>query len=118
MILLKKRLQGPIWKQVMDALDYIKNTVIEQKVEKIQGQAEAVRFYNYPYNALEEALVNAVFHKSYREAEPVEIRIYVDSIEILNYPDLPNGLILIILKREKLEAENIVIEELENYSKK
>lgn len=32
--------------------------------------------------------------------------------------ELPNGLILIILKREKLEAENIVIEELENYSKK
>ena len=65
-----------------------KNTVIEQKVEKIQGQAEAVRFYNYPYNALEETLVNAVFHKSYREPEPVEIRIYVDSIEILNYPGL------------------------------
>lgn len=33
-------------------------------------------------------MVNAVFHKSYREAEPVEIRIYVDSIEILNYPGL------------------------------
>ena len=50
--------------------------------------AEAERFYNYPYNALEEALVNAVFHKSYREPEPVEIRIYVDSIQILNYPGL------------------------------
>lgn len=69
-------------------MDYINSTVIEQKVEKIQGQAEAIRFYNYPYNALEEALVNAVFHKSYREPEPVEIRIYVDSIQILNYPGL------------------------------
>ena len=84
----EKTFTGPIWKQVIDALDYIKNTVIEQKVEKIQGQAEAVRFYNYPYNALEEALVNAIFHKSYREPEPVEIRIYVDSIQILNYPGL------------------------------
>ncbi|MBP8833017.1 MAG: hypothetical protein KBH04_00715, partial [Roseburia sp.] len=28
------------------------------------------------------------FHKSYREQEPVEIRIYVDSIQILNYPGL------------------------------
>lgn len=69
-------------------MDYIKTTVIEQKVVKIQGQAEAERYFNYPYNALEEALVNAVFHKSYREAEPVEIRIYVDSIQILNYPGL------------------------------
>lgn len=84
----EKTFTGPIWKQVQDALDYIKTTVIEQKVVKIQGQAEADRYFNYPYNALEEALVNAVFHKSYREAEPVEIRIYVDSIQILNYPGL------------------------------
>ncbi len=62
--------------------------MIEQKVVKINGQAESERFFNYPYNALEEAIVNAVFHKSYREAEPVEIRIYVDSIQILNYPGL------------------------------
>ena len=85
---IEKTFTGPIWKQVNDALDYIKNTVIEQKVEKVQGQAEAERFYNYPYNALEEALVNAVFHKSYLEPEPVEIRIYVDNIQILNYPGL------------------------------
>ena len=85
---IEKTFTGPIWKQVQDALDYIKATVIEEKVVKIQGKAESERFYNYPYNALEEALVNAVFHKSYREAEPVEIRIYVDSIQILNYPGL------------------------------
>ncbi|MGB4661127.1 MAG: ATP-binding protein [Mobilitalea sp.] len=29
---------------------------------------------------------NAVFHKSYRDGEPVEIRIYVDNIQIINYP--------------------------------
>lgn len=51
---------------------------------------EAERHYNYPYNALEEAVVNAVFHKSYREAEPVEIRVYVDCIQIINYPGPAN----------------------------
>lgn len=73
-MVLKRRetFTGPIWKRVQDALDYIKATVIEEKVVKIQGKAESERFYNYPYNALEEALVNAVFHKSYREAEPVK----------------------------------------------
>lgn len=49
-------------------------------------EAEAVRYFNYPYNALEEAVVNAVFHKSYREDSPVEIRIYTDEIMVLNYP--------------------------------
>lgn len=81
-----KTFTGPIWIQVRDALAYIKSTVIEEKVVKIKNQAEAEHFYNYPYNALEEALVNAVFHKSYRDGEPVEIRIYVDNIQILNYP--------------------------------
>lgn len=101
---IEKTFTGPIWKQVIDALDYIKNTVIEQKVEKIQGQAEAVRFYNYPYNALEEALVNAIFHKSYREAEPVEIRIYVDSIQILNYPGLDKWIDLERFKEGKIRG--------------
>lgn len=85
---IEKTFTGPIWKQVQDALDYINTNVIEEKVVKLQWQAESERFFNYPYNALEEALVNAVFHKSYREQEPVEIRIYVDSIQILNYPGL------------------------------
>ena len=35
---------------------------------------------------IEEVLVNAVFHKSYRVQEPVEIRVYVDCIKIINHP--------------------------------
>ena len=69
---IEKTFTGPIWKQVQDALDYINTNVIEEKVVKLQGQAESERF----------------FHKSYREQETVEIRIYVDSIQILNYPGL------------------------------
>jgi ATP-dependent DNA helicase RecG len=82
----EKTFTGPIWKQTLDVLDYIKTNVIEKKVVKIQGQAKAESFFNYPINALEEALVNAVLHKSYRDPEPVEVRIYVDHIMIINYP--------------------------------
>jgi ATP-dependent DNA helicase RecG len=101
---IEKTFTGPIWKQVQDALDYIKTNVIEEKVVKITGKAEAERFFNYPYNALEEALVNAVFHKSYREAEPVEIRIYVDSIQIINYPGLAKWINLDRFKEGKLRG--------------
>ena len=82
----EKMFTGPIWKQVRDALSYIETNIMVSKTIKIEGKAEATRFFNYPFNALEEALVNAVFHKSYREAEPVEVRIYVDHIEIINFP--------------------------------
>jgi len=82
----EKIFTGPIQKQVRDALSYVKAVLIEEKVVKLPDRAEANRFFNYPYDALEEALVNAVFHKSYRIQEPVEIRIYVDRIKIINYP--------------------------------
>lgn len=35
---------------------------------------------------MEEALVNAVLHKNYKEDVPVEIRIYLDQIQIINFP--------------------------------
>ncbi|MCL1883786.1 MAG: putative DNA binding domain-containing protein [Defluviitaleaceae bacterium] len=82
----EKTFFGPIQKQVREALSYIKSMVIEEKVVKIPGRAEANRFYSYPYEAIEEALVNAVFHKSYQIREPVEVRIYIDCIIIINHP--------------------------------
>lgn len=41
---------------------------------------------NYPFAAIEEAVVNAVYHRSYEIREPIEIRIYQDEILILSYP--------------------------------
>ncbi|MDR1765636.1 MAG: hypothetical protein LBR77_06045 [Lachnospiraceae bacterium] len=82
----EKLFQGPITEQIRETLKYIKSLVIEEKVVKVPMQAEAVRFFNYPYEAVEELLVNAVFHKSYQIPEPVEIRLYLDKIKIINYP--------------------------------
>jgi ATP-dependent DNA helicase RecG len=68
------------------ALRYIRNNFITEKIIKIPNQAEARRFFNYPYIAIEEALVNAVYHRSYEIREPIEVRINRDKIEILNFP--------------------------------
>jgi predicted HTH transcriptional regulator len=35
-------------------------------------RAEATRVVNFPYAAVEEAVVNAIYHRSYEEREPVE----------------------------------------------
>lgn len=85
-IFFEKTFTGPIWKQVRDVLDYIKTHIILSKTIKIQDQAIAERFDNYPYRAIEEALVNAVFHKSYRDDSPVKVRIYLDRIMVINFP--------------------------------
>ncbi len=51
----------------------------------VPGKAEADRIYNYPYEVLEEALANAVYHRNYEITEPVEVRILPDKIEIISY---------------------------------
>ena len=71
----EKIFKGPIGRIVQDALQYLKNHYVQEKVIKVANQAQAVRFFNYPFLAIEEALVNAVYHRSYEIREPIEVRI-------------------------------------------
>ena len=41
---------------------------------------------NFPYIAIEEAVVNAVYHRGYDVREPVEVRIMYDELVVLSYP--------------------------------
>ena len=63
-----------------------KNVFITEKVVKHPDRAEADRFFNYPFAAIEEALSNAVYHRAYDEREPIEVRVENDRIEILSFP--------------------------------
>ncbi|HKK44203.1 MAG TPA: ATP-binding protein, partial [Balneolaceae bacterium] len=82
----EKYFKGPLHKQLQDALGFIKSNIIEEKTQKIEGQAEARRFVNYPFEAVEEALANAVYHKSYELGSPIEVQIWPNRMEILSYP--------------------------------
>ena len=77
---------GPIDEQLRDALKYIKNNIIAEKVFKISDEAEAIRVKNYSYEAIEEFLSNAIYHKSYQIHEPITVRIEADKIEITSTP--------------------------------
>ncbi|MEX1096277.1 MAG: ATP-binding protein [Planctomycetales bacterium] len=84
--IVEKILHGPIHQQIRDALRYIRNNVVVEKVLKHPDRAEATRFFNYPMAAIEEALVNAMYHRGYDQREPVEVRVNPDGIEIVSYP--------------------------------
>lgn len=84
--IIEKTFKGPIQQQLRDALQYLKNTVIVEKVVKHPDRAEADRFFNYPFAAIEESLSNAVYHRAYDEREPIEVRIENDRIEIVSFP--------------------------------
>ncbi|MEA1984262.1 MAG: putative DNA binding domain-containing protein [Euryarchaeota archaeon] len=78
--------KGTLKQQVISALNHIENSILQETIQKVPEKAEAIRFFNYPFQAVEEALVNAVYHKSYEIPEPVEVRIETDRIEILSFP--------------------------------
>jgi ATP-dependent DNA helicase RecG len=61
----EKEFRGPLHRMVREALAYIKATYISTTVVKHKGRAEAERVSNYPFQAIEEALVNAVYHRDY-----------------------------------------------------
>lgn len=84
--IIEKTFKGPLHQQLRDALQYIRNAVIAEKVVKQADVAEAKRYFNYPFAAIEEALCNAVYHKGYDVREPIEVRVLPDRIEIVSHP--------------------------------
>lgn len=82
----EKRFTGPLHRQLRQALEYLRNQVLREDVRKISGQAEAQRFFNYPYDAVEEALANAVYHRSYESQQTIEVNVRPMQLEILSYP--------------------------------
>lgn len=70
---------------IAKTLDYFKTHVIKETIIKQKDRAESIRFFNYPYQAIEEAVVNAFYHRDYQVYEPVEIVIEPQRITILSH---------------------------------
>lgn len=102
----EKLFTGSIIQQIRDILQYFKSTIIEELVIKSARQAESIRFFNYPFQAIEEAIVNAVYHKSYERENPVEIQIHKDKIEILSFPGPMPPINQAMLKKQRVVARD------------
>lgn len=83
-------IKGPVPKMIADTLNYLRTNVIKEHIFKPSDNERSIKRFNYPFQALEEAVVNALYHRNYREREPVEITIEPDKISILSYsgPDM------------------------------
>ncbi|MFN5349119.1 MAG: RNA-binding domain-containing protein, partial [Polaromonas sp.] len=85
-VLGEKSFKGPLARMTREALDYIQRNFLHETVIKHPQQAEATRVWNFPFAAVEEALVNAVYHRNYESQDPIEVRITPDELAILSYP--------------------------------
>lgn len=98
----EKVVHGPIDFQLRQALDYL-NGFSTSMIKKVPGKAEAHKSVAFPYEAMEEAMVNAIYHRSYEINEPVKVYLYPDRMEIISYPGPVPG-----IEMKHLQADGIV----------
>jgi ATP-dependent DNA helicase RecG len=78
--------RGPVHSQIQEALSYL-DSLGGRRLRKVQGQPEVESTIPYPYDALREAIVNALYHRGYdAPPEPVKLYLYPDRLEIISYP--------------------------------
>ncbi|MFO8108950.1 MAG: ATP-binding protein [Thermoplasmata archaeon] len=64
------------------------------------GKIERQEKWEYPLDAVREAITNAVVHRDYQSTSNVQIRIFDDRIEVWNPGTLPEGWTVDTLKEE------------------
>lgn len=79
------KIVGPVPKIIKETLSYLRTNVIKQKITKPKDTEISDKIFNHPYQALEETVVNALYHRDYQEREPVEITIEPEHIDVLSY---------------------------------
>ncbi len=90
---------GPAHKQVDDAEKFVMKNI--RKAAWIEpGKVERQEKWEYPLDAIREAITNAVVHRDYQSASNVQIRIFDDRIEVWNPGRLPEGWTVENLKEE------------------
>jgi len=102
--IVRKPFSGPISEQLVEALNYLKNQILRQTTLKESGRAQSLTVWNYPYEAIEELLPNAVYHRSYEEREPIEVRVEPEQISITSYPGPDRWIKLTDMRKGELIA--------------
>jgi len=78
--------RGPLHHQLREAISYLRS-FSTRHLQKLPDRPEVKGWVSYPLAAMEEALVNAVYHRSYEGTqEPTKVYLYPDRIEIISYP--------------------------------
>lgn len=76
----------PIQEQLRECLAYLEN-LSGRQIQKMPNRMLSSHWVGYPTPALREALVNAVYHRSYDGIpEPTKVYLYPDRMEIVSYP--------------------------------
>jgi ATP-dependent DNA helicase RecG len=85
-----RMIEGTIIEQIEEAMDFIRKNINVRFV--MTGKPAREEVWDYPLEALREAVINAVCHRDYTVSSNTEVRIYDDELIVWNPGGLPLGL--------------------------
>ncbi|MDD5629791.1 MAG: ATP-binding protein, partial [Elusimicrobia bacterium] len=92
-----REIAGTLFAQVEGTMDYLRER-LETRFERT-GRPRREVIWEYPLDALREAVINAVCHRDYLSNGQTQVRIEDDRLVVMNPGGLPEGLSVAALKR-------------------
>ncbi|QDA32234.1 transcriptional regulator [Thermococcus indicus] len=93
-----KEIEGNLFTQVEEAMKAIMGHIGVRY--EFEGELRRREIWDYPLDALREAIINALIHRDYTDPSSIQIKIFDDFIWIWNPGKLPEGISLEDLKKE------------------
>ena len=94
-------IHGSVPRMINDTLQYLRTMVIRKHIVKPKDDEHSEKSFNYPYQAIEEAVVNAFYHRDYCEYAPIEITVEPDRITIFNLGGPDHSISMEAIRRAK-----------------
>jgi ATP-dependent DNA helicase RecG len=85
-----RMIEGTIIEQVDEAMEFVRKNINVKFV--MTGKPAREQIWDYPLEALREAIINAVCHRDYTIPSNTEVRIYDDSLIVWSPGGLPFGI--------------------------
>ena len=88
-LLYQDEIHGSLFEQVEKTMDLLLTKYLKANIT-YEGLTRS-ETYDYPEEALREAILNAIIHKDYTSGSPVQISVYENMLWINNSGELPSG---------------------------
>ena len=93
-----RTVDGDVFNQLVESEKFIFNNIaLSAWIE--EGKLQRQERWEYPLDAIREALANAISHRDYESSSKVQVRIFDDRMEFWNPGKLPDGWTTETLKR-------------------
>ncbi|MBS1775432.1 MAG: putative DNA binding domain-containing protein [Bacteroidetes bacterium] len=87
-LIFQDEVHGNLFEQIEKTLDILFTKYIKAIIS-YENKIHRIETYEYPKDAVREALLNAIAHKDYSGLTPIQIRVYKDKIMMWNEGHLP-----------------------------